>query len=118
MNIVKRLVIILPSNRAASTCDFISKVLTCGEIFNDYLVYQQRENGLTRITVRDLHTQQQQQLHFNDEAFTLYLYGNKEIDSDKLRLYYSSMTTPGTHYDFNLNDGRSEERRVGKECRL
>ena len=75
------------------------------EIFNDYLVYQQRENGLTRITVRDLHTQQQQQLHFNDEAFTLYLYGNKEIDSDKLRLYYSSMTTPGTHYDFNLNDG-------------
>jgi hypothetical protein len=32
------------------------------EIFNDYLVYQQRENGLTRVTVRDLHTQQQQQL--------------------------------------------------------
>ncbi|WP_283598793.1 S9 family peptidase [Photobacterium phosphoreum] len=75
------------------------------EIFNDYLVYQQRENGLTRVTVRDLHTQQQQQLHFNDDAFTLYLYGNKEIDTDKLRLYYSSMTTPGTHYDFNLSDG-------------
>ncbi|MEL0635030.1 oligopeptidase B, partial [Pseudoalteromonas carrageenovora] len=28
-----------------------------------------------------------------------------DIDSDTLRVYYTSLTTPGTSYDFNLKTG-------------
>jgi len=74
------------------------------ELFNDHLVYQQRENGLTRVTVQQLSTGKEQELLFNDTAFSLHLYGNYELDNPALRLYYSSFTTPGTDYDINLTN--------------
>ena len=74
------------------------------ELFNEHLVYQQRENGLTRVTVRKLSTGKEQKLSFNDSAFSLHLYGNYELDNSALRVYYSSFTTPGTHFDIDLAD--------------
>ncbi|WP_305839795.1 S9 family peptidase [Photobacterium leiognathi] len=74
------------------------------ELFDNYLVYQQRSNGLTHITVRQLDTNEERELHFNDKAFTAFFYGNKELNTNKLRLYYSSMTTPASHYDINLDN--------------
>ncbi|WP_318457199.1 S9 family peptidase [Photobacterium leiognathi] len=74
------------------------------ELFDNYLVYQQRSNGLTHITVRQLDTNEERELRFNDEAFTAFFYGNKELNTNKLRLYYSSMTTPASHFDINLDN--------------
>ncbi|KJF87773.1 S9 family peptidase [Photobacterium leiognathi] len=74
------------------------------ELFDNFLVYQQRSNGLTHITVRQLDTNEERELRFNDEAFTAFFYGNKELNTNKLRLYYSSMTTPASHYDINLDN--------------
>ncbi|WP_305817235.1 S9 family peptidase [Photobacterium leiognathi] len=74
------------------------------ELFDNYLVYQQRSNGLPHITVRQLDTNEERELRFNDEAFTAFFYGNKELNTNKLRLYYSSMTTPASHYDINLDN--------------
>ncbi len=73
------------------------------ELFTDHLVYQQRENGITRVTIKKLSTGKEQQLSFNDSAYSLHLYGNNEINNDALRLYYASFTTPGTHFDIDLN---------------
>ncbi len=73
------------------------------ELFTDHLVYEQRENGLTRVTVRQLSTGKEQQLSFNDSAFSLSLYGNNDLNSQAIRLYYTSFTTPGTDYDIDLN---------------
>ncbi|NAX21801.1 S9 family peptidase [Vibrio sp. V39_P1S14PM300] len=75
-------------------------------LFNDHLVYEQRENGLARITVRRLSTGDEFGLQFNDTAFTAYLADNHELDSDNVRVYYTSMTTPVTYYDFSLADGK------------
>jgi len=72
------------------------------ELYNDHLVYNQRDNGLSKITVRTLSTGKERQLSFNDPAYRVSLYGNNELDTDKIRLYYSSMTTPGSHYDYAL----------------
>ena len=74
------------------------------ELFTDHLVYKQRKNGLTTVTVQQLSTGEKQQLSFNDSAFRLQFYGNNELDNAALRVYYSSFTTPGTSYDINLND--------------
>jgi len=72
------------------------------ELFNDHLVYQQRENGISRVTIQQLSTGKEQELSFNDTAYSLDLYGNYEPDNKALRLYYASFTTPGTHYDIDL----------------
>ncbi len=79
------------------------------ELFNDHLVYQQRENGISRVTIQQLSTGQKQQLSFNDSAYSLQLYGNNELDNPALRLYYASFTTPGTHYDVDLNSFNKTE---------
>jgi len=86
---------VVPANKKAKLNDF--------ELFDDYLVYNQRDNGLSKITVRKLSTGQERQLTFNDPAYSVSLYGNNELDSDNIRLYYASMTTPGSHYDYPLS---------------
>nr|WP_322530025.1 S9 family peptidase [Vibrio parahaemolyticus] len=78
------------------------------ELFDDYLVYEQRSNGLASVTVRQLSTGKEFPLTFNDDAFAAYLTGNFELDNKKVRIYYSSLTTPGTYYDFDLKTGESE----------
>ncbi|MEL7306707.1 MAG: prolyl oligopeptidase family serine peptidase, partial [Pseudomonadota bacterium] len=35
----------------------------------------------------------------------VFSYGNSELDNPNLRVYYSSMTTPGSSYDINLESG-------------
>ena len=72
------------------------------ELFTDHLVYQQRENGISRVTIKKISTGKEQQLRFNDSAYTLHMYGNDEIDNKALRIYYTSFTTPGVDYDIDL----------------
>lgn len=73
------------------------------ELFTDHLVYQQRENGISRVTIQQLSTGKKQQLSFNDTAYTLHMYGNSELENKALRLFYTSFTTPGVDYDIDLN---------------
>ena len=86
---------VIPANDAIKLEDY--------ELFTDHLVYQQRENGISRVTIQQLSTGKEHQLSFNDSAYSLNLYGNVELNTPALRLYYSSFTTPGTHYDIDLN---------------
>ncbi|MFB9142895.1 S9 family peptidase [Vibrio artabrorum] len=78
------------------------------ELFADHLVYEQRADGLSTVKVRQLSTGHEFPLEFNDSAFAAYLTGNYELDNSKVRIYYSSLTTPGTYYDFDLSTGKSE----------
>ncbi|MCK7460153.1 S9 family peptidase [Idiomarina aminovorans] len=73
------------------------------ELFDQHLVYKQRQRGQTQVFVRNLNTGDEQELSFRDKAYTLYLYGNNE-SNPALRLYYTSMTTPGSHYDVDLSN--------------
>ena len=75
------------------------------ELFNNHLVYEEREMGQTRITIRDLRNQQEQVVAFNDPTYMVFSYGNRELDNPNLRVYYSSMTTPSSSYDINLENG-------------
>ncbi len=75
------------------------------DLFKDYLVYQERELGQSRLIVRHLTTGDEHTLSFNDSAYTIASYGNNDINSDKLRVYYTSMTTPVSSYDIDLKSG-------------
>ncbi|MBU2898256.1 S9 family peptidase [Vibrio hepatarius] len=77
-------------------------------LFEDHLVYEQRKGGLSTVTIRQLSTDKEFPLEFNDSAFSAYFTGNYELDNSKVRVYYSSLTTPGTYYDFDLVTGKPE----------
>jgi oligopeptidase B len=64
---------------------------------------------VSRVTIRELSTGNEHQLSFNDSAYSLNLYGNNELDNPALRLYYTSFTTPGTHYDIDLKSFNKDQ---------
>ncbi|MDN3610415.1 S9 family peptidase [Vibrio ostreicida] len=77
-------------------------------LFDDHLVYEQRTHGLSTLKVRQLSSGKEFPLQFNDTAFAAYLTGNNELDNPNVRFYYSSLTTPGTYYDFDLSSGEAQ----------
>ncbi|AXR00360.1 S9 family peptidase [Pseudoalteromonas piscicida] len=72
------------------------------ELFNQHLVYETRENGLSQINVLNLDNNESKRLTFNDPAYAVYLTGNENLDADAVRIGYQSMTTPASVYDVDL----------------
>ena len=143
------------------------------DIFKNYLVVSERVKGLTEIRIIKWgDSQGGEYLKFKEAAYSAYPSVNPDFDTDVLRYSYTSLTTPSSVFDYDMNtkketllkqqevvggydptqykserifakspDGtmvpisivynaktkldaetplllRSEERRVGKECRL
>jgi oligopeptidase B len=70
------------------------------EVFNDYLVITERENGQRRFNV--FTDDNNYYIDFDEEVFSVYPSTNAEINSDKFRYGYSSMTTPNSTIEFDL----------------
>ncbi len=70
--------------------------------FRDWLVRLEREGGLPRIVVRRLATGEEHGIAFEEEAYSLGMLGSYEFATDALRFTYSSMTTPGRVYDYDM----------------
>lgn len=78
------------------------------EIFNDYLVLEERTNGLTELNIRSWDGKINYNLPFKEEVYTAYISYNPDFDSKILRYGYTSMTTPNSTIDFNMQDKTSE----------
>lgn len=88
--------------------DFIEhdeEVLISGiEIFKNYLVVNMRKGGLTRIRVMPwAELSNAHEIQFDEESYMAYSSTNPEFDTDVLRIYYTSLTTPGSTYDYDMN---------------
>ncbi|MFT4778936.1 MAG: oligopeptidase B [Flavobacteriales bacterium] len=71
------------------------------EMFKDYLVVDERFQGLTQIRVMPWEGEEFY-LEFQDPAYTAYVGYNPEFDTKTLRYGYSSLTTPGSTYDYEM----------------
>jgi oligopeptidase B len=80
-------------------------LLEGAEPFKDYLVVTERKNGLKEFRIRDLKTQKESYLPFDEPAYQAYLAGNPEYASVVLRFNYTSLTTPSSVYDYNMQTG-------------
>ena len=72
------------------------------DIFKNYLVVSERENGLSELRVMPWNGDKEYYMEFNDPAYMAYTSSNPEFDTDILRYGYSSLTTPNSTYDFNM----------------
>lgn len=82
------------------------------DVFKNYLVVSERENGLRQIKITEHKSGQSHRLEFADEAYLAYTTTNPEFDTEMLRFSYTSMTTPNSTYDYNM---RTRERTLLKQ---
>ncbi|WP_417785226.1 S9 family peptidase [Tenacibaculum sp.] len=77
-------------------------------IFKDYLVLEERNDGLNKIRIKRWDGTEDYYLPFEEETYSAGVYGNPEFDTEVIRYSYNSMTTPSSVIDFNMKD-RSKE---------
>jgi oligopeptidase B len=78
------------------------------EIFKDFLVVEERENGLNKIRIMPWSGEGEYYLPFESETYTAYTSSNVDFDTDVLRYGYQSMTTPSSIIDFNMKTKTKE----------
>lgn len=71
------------------------------DVFNKYLVTTERHDGISQVRVIPFEGQEFF-VKFDDESYAVWTSSNNDMDSDELRLGYSSMATPVSTYDFNM----------------
>lgn len=72
------------------------------DLFKDYLVIGERLNGLRTIRIMKWDGGEYY-IKFNDPAYFAYTTSNLDFDTDVLRYNYSSLTTPNSTYEYNMN---------------
>jgi len=72
------------------------------EIFKDHLVVDERSKGLNQLRIIRWDDQSEHYLDFGEAAYTCYISTNPEFETEILRYGYSSLTTPNSIYDYNM----------------
>jgi oligopeptidase B len=72
------------------------------DVFKDYYVLSERENGLVRFRVFNLRDKSEHFVAFQEEDYYAYTGSNPEYASKLLRYSFTSLKTPTTVYDYNM----------------
>jgi len=72
------------------------------EIFDNYLVADERINGLTQLKIINFKDNSEYYLDFGEPAYATGISINPEFDSKLLRYSYTSLTTPPSTFDYNM----------------
>ena len=81
-------------------------------IFKDYLVLEERNNGLSKIRFKSWDDTEDYYLPFDEETYSVSVYANPEFNTQIIRYVYNSFTTPSSVVDFNM---KSKEKDIKKE---
>ncbi len=87
-------------------------LLTDIEIFKNYLVINERKNALNHICIINQSTKEKHYLDFGEEVYVAETTTNPEFDTELLRFGYSSLTTPYSTIDYNMNTREKEIKKV------
>jgi len=72
------------------------------ELFKDYLVLNERKDGLLQVRVIRWQDMQDEYLTFSEVAYTATIGANPEFDTQQLRFIYTSFSTPFSTYDYDM----------------
>jgi len=78
------------------------------EIFKNYLVVEERSNGLNHIRIMPWGEEPDYYLPFGSETYNAYTTTNVDFDTDILRYSYQSLATPSSVIDFNMKTKTKE----------
>ncbi len=82
------------------------------DAFKNHLVISERKNGLLQIRIQKLSDTSEHYLDFGEPAYTAFSNSNAEYDSKVLRYRYTSLTTPNSVFDYDMD---SKDKKLMKE---
>jgi oligopeptidase B len=84
-------------------------------LFRDWLVVEERQRGLTSLRQINWQSGEDYGIAFDDPAYVTWLSVNPTANTSKLRYGYSSMTTPDTLFELDMDSG---ERKILKQTEV
>lgn len=78
------------------------------EIFKDYLVVNERENGLNKLRVISWSGEEDYYLPFDNETYTLGIGNNPDFNSTFLRYSYNALNIPNSVIDYHFKTKKHE----------
>ncbi len=87
-------------------------LLSSVETFENHLVLYGRKGGFKHINVTDLRTNESHDITFPEPVYTYWSSDNPEFEGNTIRFTYSSMITPRTVYDYNLDTKKLDTKKV------
>ena len=72
------------------------------ELFNDFMVLDERRNGLTHLRVDQFSTNETHYVEMPEDTYTCGTGTNPEFNSSILRFGYTSLTTPSSVFDYDM----------------
>ncbi|WP_439183755.1 S9 family peptidase [Carboxylicivirga taeanensis] len=82
------------------------------EVFKEHLVVSERKDALPHLRIINQVTKEEHYIDFGEEVYVAYISTNPEFDTDLLRFGYSSMTTPASTIDYDMNTRQKEVKKV------
>ena len=73
------------------------------ETFKNHLMICERTDGLLQLRIINLINNTEHFVPTNDESYVIQSAANFELNTNKLRYWYSSLTTPGTTYEYDMD---------------
>jgi oligopeptidase B len=82
------------------------------DLFKGHLAISERKNGLTQIHIINTQNNQHHYLDFGEASYAAYPGFTPEYNTDVIRYNYTSLTTPASVYDYNMN---TKEKKLMKQ---
>jgi oligopeptidase B len=82
------------------------------DIFKNFLVVQERQNGLNQILVRKWADSSSHFIDFGEPTYAAHFGANPEFDTDKLRYVFNSFKTPPSTIDYDMVTKSKEIKKV------
>jgi oligopeptidase B len=87
-------------------------LISYASAFAEHLVIYEREAGLAKVRIRQLSTEAEHYITFPEPAYEVYEGANAEFNTNILRFNYTSLVTPDSVFDYNMD---TQERELKKE---
>ncbi|MDD4116023.1 MAG: S9 family peptidase, partial [Massilibacteroides sp.] len=71
--------------------------------FKNFLVVEERKEGLIQLRIINRQTNKEHYIDFGEPTYMAYPMSNPEYNTDVLRYGYTSLTTPSSTYDYNMD---------------
>jgi oligopeptidase B len=85
---------VIPHRQASLLEDF--------DLFADFLVTQERTNGLAKINVKPWDNSESHYLQFDEDTYMTWIGNNPEFNTPILRFGYNSLVHPASSYDYHM----------------
>lgn len=73
------------------------------DVFKGHWVITERKEGLLQMRIREVASGKEHYLDFGEPAYAAYVGANPEFNTTNLRYNYTSLTTPNSVFDYDMN---------------